>query len=146
MIRNRSVPTDIVLPHLSYRNLGAAIEWLTNVFGFVEHYHYGDPVSGAQMHLGDAWIMVNPSKPGRRSPADLGGAAHSLTVFVEDVEPHFARTKAAGATIVEEPHETAYGEFQYAALDLEGHHWLFSCHAHDVCPTDWGATVVHPQG
>ena len=30
------------------------------------------------------------------------------------------------AEIVEEPHETVYGEFQYAAVDLEGHHWLFS--------------------
>jgi uncharacterized glyoxalase superfamily protein PhnB len=146
MTGNRSVPTDIVLPHLSYRDVGAAIEWLSSVFGFVEHYHYGDPVSGAQMHLGDAWIMVNTSKPGHRSPAEIGGATQSLTVFVEDVKAHFARAKKQGATIVEEPHETGYGEFQYAALDLEGHHWLFSCHARDVNPADWGATLVHPPG
>jgi hypothetical protein len=40
---------------------------------------------------------------------------------------------------VEEPHETEYGEFQYAALDLDGHHWLFSRHAMDVAPEEWGA-------
>jgi len=43
---------------------------------------------------------------------------------------------------VEEPHETEYGEFQYAAVDLEGHHWLFSRHARDVAPEDWGAVVA----
>jgi len=63
-------------------------------------------------------------------------------VFVEDVEAHCARAKAGGARIVEEPHETEYGEFQYAALDLDGHHWLFSRHARDVAPKEWGAVVA----
>jgi predicted enzyme related to lactoylglutathione lyase len=65
-----------------------------------------------------------------------------LTVFVEDVEGHFQRAKAAGAKILEEPHETVYGEFQYAAEDLDGHHWLFARHARDLSPDAWGATVV----
>jgi hypothetical protein len=30
-----------------------------------------------------------------------------------------------------EPHETVYGEYQYAAEDLDGHHWLFFRHATD---------------
>ena len=42
---------------------------------------------------------------------------------------------------MEEPHETVYGEFQYAAEDLDGHHWLFSRHARDLRPEEWGATV-----
>src|SRR5581483_6305014 len=50
--------------------------------------------------------------------------------------------KAAGAAILEEPHETGYGEFQFAARDPEGHHWLFSRHARDVNPTEWGAVVA----
>jgi len=44
--------------------------------------------------------------------------------------------------IVEEPHETVYGERQYAALDLDGHHWLFSQHARDLSPADWGARIA----
>jgi uncharacterized glyoxalase superfamily protein PhnB len=142
MLRNRSVPTDILLPHLAYRDLDPAIRWLSKTFGFVEHYRYGDPLSGAQMHLGDAWIMVHDERPGSSSPAQLGGETQSLTVFVEDVEAHFARTKSAGANIVEELHETVYGELQYGVLDLEGHHWLFSRHARDVSPEDWGATLA----
>jgi uncharacterized glyoxalase superfamily protein PhnB len=60
------------------------------------------------------------------------------------VETHYARTKAAGAKIVEDLHETMYGELQYGVEDLEGHHWLFSRHAHDVSPDAWGAKIVTP--
>jgi uncharacterized glyoxalase superfamily protein PhnB len=34
-------------------------------------------------------------------------------VFVEDVDAHYDRAKLAGAKIVEELNETAYGERQY---------------------------------
>jgi uncharacterized glyoxalase superfamily protein PhnB len=43
---------------------------------------------------------------------------------------------------VEELNETFYGERQYGAEDLEGHHWLFSRHARDVSPDEWGATIA----
>jgi uncharacterized glyoxalase superfamily protein PhnB len=144
MLSNRSVPVDSLLPHLCYKDLPAAIAWLAGTFGFVEHYHYGEPAQGAQMHLGNAWIMLNGPRSSRQSPADLGSITQSLTVFVEDVDAHYARTRAAGATIVEDLNETAYGERQYGALDLEGHHWLFSRHARDVSPTEWGASVINP--
>ena len=63
---NRSVPTDILLPHVSYRELPEAIDWLGRAFGFVEHYRYGDPVGGAQMHLGKAYIMLKVRRAGLR--------------------------------------------------------------------------------
>jgi uncharacterized glyoxalase superfamily protein PhnB len=72
----------------------------------------------------------------------VGYRTQSLTVFVEDVDAHFERTKAAGAKIVEDLHETIYGERQYAAEDLEGHTWLFSKHVRDLSPEDWGAVVA----
>ena len=144
MLSNRSVPVDTVLPHIVYRNLPEAIVWLSETFGFVEHYRYGDPVSGAQMRAGSAWIMVKTARGECRSPVELGFGTQSLTIFVEDVEQHFARAKSAGAKIVEDLHETEYGEFQYGVEDLEGHHWLFSRHARDVSPDSWGATVTNP--
>jgi uncharacterized glyoxalase superfamily protein PhnB len=61
---------------------------------------------------------------------------------VDDVDAHCERAKLAGAKIVEDLHETAYGERQYGVEDLEGHHWLFSRHARDVDPAEWGATVA----
>jgi uncharacterized glyoxalase superfamily protein PhnB len=61
---------------------------------------------------------------------------------VPDVDAHFEKTKSAGATIVEDLHETVYGERQYGVRDLEGHLWLFSAHARDVSPGEWGATTT----
>ncbi|MGA8908021.1 MAG: VOC family protein, partial [Acidobacteriaceae bacterium] len=87
---------------------------------------------------------IHHLKPGAATPKELGYGTQSLTLFIEDVESHHERAKSAGAAILEEPHETVYGEFQYAAEDLEGHHWLFSRHARDLCPTDWGAMLAHP--
>ena len=97
MLRNRSVPVDTVLPHVVYKDLPEAIEWLSKMLGFVEHYRYGDPLSGAQVHLGRAFIMLKQARGDYRNPAELGFGTQSLTVFVEDIEQHFARAKAAGA-------------------------------------------------
>ncbi|MGO8790644.1 MAG: VOC family protein [Terriglobia bacterium] len=139
------MPADVVLPHITYQNVANALVWLTKAFGFIEHFRYGEPggrVDGAQMHLGDAWIMLNSARPGSASPAQIGYQTQSLTVFVEDVDAHFERAKSAGAKIVEDLHETEYGERQYGVKDLEGHHWLFSRHARDVSPEEWGATIA----
>ena len=145
MIFNRSVPTSIILPHITYQDLATAIDWLTRIFGFAEHYRYGDPVSGAQLHLGDAFIMVRQARPGESSPAQLGCGTQSLTIFLEEVEAHFRHSTSAGARIVENLHETEYGELQYGVEDFEGHHWLFSRHARDVGPEEWGARVAKAQ-
>jgi uncharacterized glyoxalase superfamily protein PhnB len=145
MVKNRSVPADVLLPHITYQNVAEAIKWLNKTFGFTEHYRYGESdgaVAGAQMHLGDAWIMLNSARPGSGSPAQLGHSTQSLTVFVDNVDGHYEKAKSAGAKIVEELHETEYGERQYGVEDLEGHHWLFSRHARDVSPEEWGARLT----
>ena len=141
-MKNRSVPTDTVLPHIVYQNVAEALAWLTKTFGFTEHYRYGEPISGAQMYLGDVWIMVNRAPAGSASPAQLGYGTQSLTIFVDDVDAHFQSSKLAGAKIVEDLHETVYGEWQYGVEDLDGHHWLFSRHARDVSPEEWGAKIA----
>jgi uncharacterized glyoxalase superfamily protein PhnB len=142
MLRNRSVPTDTLLPHVVYRDVGGAIAWLSKAFGFAEYYRYGEPISGAQVCAGNAWIMVASAKDGYDSPVQCGGMTQFLTVFVEEIEKHYERAKFAGARIVEELHETVYGELQYAALDVEGHKWMFSRHAKDLSPEEWGATIT----
>jgi uncharacterized glyoxalase superfamily protein PhnB/predicted enzyme related to lactoylglutathione lyase len=144
VITNRSVPTDTLLPHVIYQDVAAAIAWLSEAFGFSEHYRYGEPdgpISGAQMHLGNAWIMLKRARSGNASPAQLGYGTQSLTVFIEDVDGHYRKAKAAGAKILEELNETCYGERQYGVEDLDGHHWLFSRHARDLSPDEWGAIV-----
>jgi uncharacterized glyoxalase superfamily protein PhnB len=83
-----------------------------------------------------------PQRPPRRRLAELGYGTQSLTVFIPDVDAHYNKAKSAGATIVEDLHQTIYGERQYGARDLDGHHWLFSTHARDVSPAEWGATIT----
>ena len=138
---NRSVPVNTVLPHVVYQDLGEAIAWLARVFGFEEYYRYGGGPDGAQMFAGRAVIQVSQARNEQRSPSELGFGTQSLTIFVDDVDSHYARTKAVGAKIFEEPHETVYGEYQYGVEDLDGHRWLFSRHATDRSPEDWGATL-----
>jgi len=114
MMQNRSVPTDSVLPHVMYQCIPDALTWLSRVFGFVEHYRYGEPrgpVSGAQVYAGNAVIQLSRAR-GFKIPS----------------------------------HETVYGERQYAVEDLEGHRWLFSQHARDLSPEDWGARVARRTG
>ena len=143
MKRNRSVPADTLLSHVTYKNLEAAIGWLELAFGFTEHFRYGEPVAGVQLRAGNGWIMARAGGSNYRNPAELGFGTQSVSIFVEDVEERFERAREVGAAILEEPHETEYGEFQFAAQDLEGHHWLFARHATDRSPEEWGAKVRH---
>ena len=141
---NRSVPISSVLPHVYYHDVEEALSWLGQAFGFTEHYRYGDPVSGAQIRAGSAFVMIKRAGLETSLPDQLGYGTQSLTIFIDDVEAHCEHARAAGAQISEEPHETIYGEFQYAARDLAGHHWIFSRHAHDLYPAQWGADVAQP--
>jgi len=144
MIRNRSVPVDSLLPHIVYRSVADALLWLTTVFGFVEHYRYGEAggtISGAQLCLGNAWIMIHGIRAGSSTPRELGARTQMLSIFLDDVASHYDRTTSGGAKIVEELHETAYGELQYGVEDLDGHRWIFSQHVRDLSPSEWGATI-----
>jgi uncharacterized glyoxalase superfamily protein PhnB len=122
-----------------------ACEWLTRVFGFREAFRYGDPVSGVQVLLGQVCVMLHVAREGSLTPAQLGYGTQMLTMIVEDVDAHYAKTIAEGARIVEELHETIYGERQYGVEDLAAHRWIFSRHAKDLDPADWGATVYQKQ-
>jgi len=46
-------------------------------------------------------------------------------VYVEDVDAHHARARAAGAEIVRPLQDTDYGSREYSVRDLEGHLWSF---------------------
>ena len=94
------------------------------------------------MYLGEAWIMLDAADSGQKTPAELGYGTQSLTVFVPDIGAHDGKARSAGAVIVEDPHETIYGERQYGARDPDGHHWLVSAHARDVSPAEWGAAIT----
>jgi uncharacterized glyoxalase superfamily protein PhnB len=136
-MQNRSVPSDTVVPHVTYRDLLAARAWLRSAFGFREAFRYGDPLSGIQMLLANACIMITQATETRPPGTPF------FTVILEDVDTHYRRSVQHGAKIVEDLHVTVYGERQYAAEDLEGNRWLFAQHARDLAPEEWGADISH---
>jgi uncharacterized glyoxalase superfamily protein PhnB len=138
VIDNRSVPTNVLLPHIAYRDLAGAVAWLNRAFGFAEYYRYGNPESpdGVMIRRDCAYIMLKAARDGRLPQTSL------VTIFVEDVDAHYAKAMLAGAKIVEDLNETCYGERQYGVEDLEGHRWLFSQHVRDADPVEWGAVVA----
>ena len=60
-----------------------------------------------------------------------------MKVYVDDVDEHFARTKAEGATIVQEPRDGFWGGRIYRVLDHEGHQWEFSQRGRDLASALW---------
>ena len=47
-----------------------------------------------------------------------------VLVYVDDIDAHFERAQAAGATILSPLEEGGEGK-RYRAEDLEGHRWMF---------------------
>lgn len=50
--------------------------------------------------------------------------ADGVLVYVDDLDGHFERAKAAGAAILSEREDGPPGR-RYRAEDLEGHRWYF---------------------
>lgn len=133
-------PTPPGWPRISsslyYPDARLAIDWLCEAFGFEVKMCVEGPdgrVVHSQLALGEGLVMVGEPRAERmtysRAPAQVEGAnTQNLMVYVDDVEAHFARAKAAGATIVSELATQDYGDWidrGYECDDLGGHHWWF---------------------
>ena len=126
--------TSTIIPCLRYRDAHAAIEWLCRAFGFEKQAVYadGDIVHHAQLVFGNGMVMLgsadNASEWGRQvaQPEEIGmRETQSPCVIVADTDAHYARAKAAGATIVMDIADQDYGGRGYACRDIEGHLWWF---------------------
>ena len=134
-----------IIPYLLYKDCEAALDWLANAFGFEEVLRYTGAegyVNHAEMKLGDARIFMGNPGADYRNPKVIGHETVGLYVYVDDVDAHFERAKAAGAEIREEPVNQEYGERRYTARDPEGHLWFFATVIRDLAPEEWGATVA----
>lgn len=119
-----------IFPILRYHDARGAIRSLCEVFGFVEVFSVpesGPFVRHAQLSLGSNIVMLGSVRPGERlgSPGTFGVATQALSVYVEDLDAHFERARAAGAEITSPPRDTDFGSREYHARDLEGHPWTF---------------------
>jgi uncharacterized glyoxalase superfamily protein PhnB len=126
---------------LSYEDVAAAVDWLSNAFGFRESgERYTDDegrVTHAELELDGGLVMLGwpgPEYRGPRRHAEGCGQARKwlevpyivdgVMISVDDVDAHCERARAAGATILREPKTEPYGRL-YNAADPEGHRWMF---------------------
>ena len=132
--------TPSVIPMISYEDGIAALEWLRSAFGFRETARLTAPdgrLSHGEMEAGDGLIMLASPTPEYRSPKRHREACEQarkwsavpwiidgVLVYVDDLDRHLARAKAAGATILSDIEEGPPGR-RYRAEDCEGHRWFF---------------------
>ncbi len=81
-----------------------------------------------EVRLGDApiWLHRVTAEHEMASPKGASGPHGGLTVIIEDVDAHFARSQAAGASIDSPPTDQEYGLREYGVRDPENHRWWFS--------------------
>ena len=116
-------------PYFVYRDATAAIEWLTQAFGFQKTQAFSAPdgtIIHAEMTFGASAIMLGTTTDEQREqmPWDLP-SGRGIYVYVDDVDAHYERAKAHGAYIVFIPESTEWGTRRYRVLDLEGYEWSF---------------------
>jgi PhnB protein len=141
MATNPPAGCQRVIPMLVYRDAPAAIEFLCKAFGFEEQYRLNmddGRVGHAELGYGDNRVMLASvyAELGFASLLDLPGAHSSVLCYVDDVDAHYRRAVAAGATVIGEPTDQPYGDRSYRALDPEGGRWVFATHLRDVAPED----------
>jgi PhnB protein len=118
-----------IIPYIFYRDVPAALDWLARAFGFTEEMRTGTPSGGmhGEMTLDGQRIMMGlgAREWGMVSPREAGTATMGVFIYLDDVDAHHARAQAAGAEIVQPPHDQSYGR-TYTARDLDGHPWFFT--------------------
>jgi uncharacterized glyoxalase superfamily protein PhnB len=134
---------QVFTPLLAYDDAPAALEFLCRAFGFEEEFRFDMPddrighavlrFAGGKIALATTW-----TQGGMASPLSLPAVHSQVFCEVLDVDAHYERAKAEGATIAEAPGEPSHGSRSYRALDLEGHRWVFATpHA--------SPTPIHPH-
>lgn len=119
------------IPLLVYEDIERAHDFLVDAFGFgaggVERDGDGQVVHG-EVIVGDGRIWLHRVTPEHEmaSPRTMDAAIGGLVIHVDDVDAHFERARAAGATIDKEPTDQPYGQREYGARDPEGHRWWFA--------------------
>ena len=128
-------------PMLSYEDVATAVDWLTEAFGFQERgRRYTDPdgtVTHAELELDGGGVILGWPGPRYQSPArhaelcedarawsEVPYVVNGVLVYVDDLDEHYRRARAAGAAILREPEDQPHGRL-YVAADPEGQRRMF---------------------
>jgi uncharacterized glyoxalase superfamily protein PhnB len=136
--------TQRIIPMIAYEDAAAAIDWLTEAFGFAERegQRFTDAdgkVTHAELERDGAIVMLATPTPDYQGPRrhreeceaarrwqDNPWVVDGLLVEVDDVDAHHAQAAAAGATVIRPLDDVVdTGMRLYTAEDPEGHRWMF---------------------
>ena len=119
-----------VIPYLYYADVPKAADWLVRVFGFekIMVVPSGNGRHHGEVRFGAGVVMMGTADKtlfGSTAPSQADTRTSGVFVYLEDVDGHCSRAKAAGAEIVQDLSNQDYGR-TYWARDLEGHDWFFT--------------------
>src|SRR5262249_25095019 len=111
-----------LMPYLYYEDATPGLDFLVDAVGFEGLHAFRDPDGSgltAQLRLGDAVVMIGPGMEafGSRGVEDPAWCTMRTYVYVDDVDAHCERARAAGAVIRDEPSDHLGGDRIYVVGD-----------------------------
>jgi uncharacterized glyoxalase superfamily protein PhnB len=116
-----------ISPYYYYEDASVALDWLARTFAFEEVVRYVDAdgvVHEAEMRAGDTVIQLCGYAGFWAEQQADGPIGQENVLYVNDVDAHWARAKAAG-TDPDPPEDKPYGVRSYSLKDPGGHQWSF---------------------
>jgi len=113
MVSSAPLGWHTVTPRLVVHEPAVLVRFLKDTFDASGEYAPGSP---AQVKIGDSIVMVSGVGPRDHSPS-------FLYVYVNDTDATYRRALAAGATTIEKPWDTPYGDRRAMVKDPCGNDW-----------------------
>jgi uncharacterized glyoxalase superfamily protein PhnB len=126
MTRRHYVPQgwQTVTPRIVVEAPEDLVCFLRTVFDATGDYHAERPT---ELRIGESMLMISGSSDRDVMPA-------FLYVYVEDTDATYRRAVDAGATSIEDPRETPYGDRRAMIRDSWGNTWQIATHGGRFTP------------
>jgi len=132
-----TTPAPTVWPTLSYTDARAAIAFLVDAFGFVEHAVYADEADpSVVVHAELTWppgggVMLGSARGDSAARRPGTGSAYVVALSDDEVDAIHERALAHGGTSVRPPNSPDYGGRECGVADPEGNQWSFGTYRGD---------------
>ncbi len=118
-----------ITPYLLVSDAGRLIDFLKSAFGAHEAVRVpreDGTVLHAELQIGDSMLelgQVDTAENAKWKPMPA-----ALHLYVPDTDATYRRALAAGASSLQEPHDTSYGDRSASVVDPGGNHWFIATH------------------
>ncbi len=122
-----------VVPYLTVGDARALINFIEQAFDAKVTYCMKDDdgnVRHAEAKIGDSMIMIGQARDEWKPRPVM------LCLYVPDCDALYKKALAAGAKVVREMANQAYGDRSGGVEDSQGNQWWISTHVEDVSPEE----------